>query len=135
VDLCEECKDNSVFEADKNLKHIPGAHTLLKTLRVIYRWREALIVRRGWEHKEIAKKTFANADMYLHPRSQDRTEGQEESAGNAKSSDQGVAILACFYCQQRVSRPCWSCVECWGKLSYLSALRIVEGSARYLYLQ
>ncbi|KAJ7462562.1 hypothetical protein FB451DRAFT_1266995 [Mycena latifolia] len=113
VDLCEECKDNGVFGADKNLKHIPEAHTLLKTLRVIHRWREALIVRRGWEHKEIAKKTFANADMYLHLRSQDYIEGQENSAGNAKSSDQGVTIPACFYCQQHVSRPCWSCVECW----------------------
>ncbi|KAJ7830727.1 hypothetical protein B0H14DRAFT_2806564 [Mycena olivaceomarginata] len=113
VDLCEECKDNSVFEADKNLKHIPGAHTLLKTLRVIYRWRETLIVRRGWERKEIAKKTFADADMYLYLRSQDYTEGQEEGAGNAKSSDQGVAIPTCFYCEQHVSRPCWSCVECW----------------------
>ncbi|KAJ7887405.1 hypothetical protein B0H13DRAFT_1888811 [Mycena leptocephala] len=105
VDLCEECKDNSVVGADKNLKHNPGAHTLLKTLRVIYRWREALIVRRGWEHKEIAKKTFANADMYLHLRSQDYREGQEDSTGTAKSSDQDTFICdECEASQEKISK-------------------------------
>ncbi|KAJ7508959.1 hypothetical protein B0H11DRAFT_1360059 [Mycena galericulata] len=36
VDLCENCKDNSAVVANKNLNHIPTAHVLLKTLRVIY---------------------------------------------------------------------------------------------------
>jgi hypothetical protein len=87
---------------------------LLKTLRVIYPRRLAVILRWGFEGRQKAAEVFAKAENSRNLQSQETREGEGEREGNEESpdEDEGLVNPLCFYCQERVSRPCWSCVEC-----------------------
>ncbi|KAJ7719201.1 hypothetical protein B0H16DRAFT_1432905 [Mycena metata] len=114
VNFCETCKDKSIFIADENLDHKPTTHVLLKTLRVVYPWREAVIVRWGGEERKNATEIFSRAKKYLDSESDKNKAGEEARAANEEpgDKDEEVVIPTCVYCEERVSRPCWFCVEC-----------------------
>ncbi|KAJ6508453.1 hypothetical protein C8R45DRAFT_815585 [Mycena sanguinolenta] len=119
VDLDEKCKENHVSIPAKNIEHSPTAHALLRTLRVIYIRRRAVILRWAREQRENATEILDRAEAYL-ARRQARKLTDETSRGKAgveegdenEDKDDGVLIPSCMYCNKSVSRPCWFCVEC-----------------------
>ncbi|KAJ7271625.1 hypothetical protein C8J57DRAFT_1129656 [Mycena rebaudengoi] len=113
VDLCEGCKDNSTFVAEKNLQHNPAAHALLKTFHPIYHRRRAVILIRANEQRQKATEIFAKAEKYPDTiPSQENAKGQGDEVKGQGPSNEDIAILHCLYCEKQVSRPCWSCIEC-----------------------
>ncbi|KAJ7821616.1 hypothetical protein B0H14DRAFT_3875859 [Mycena olivaceomarginata] len=123
IDLCEDCKNNHVVIAAKQFNHDPALHTLMKSLRVIYIRRQALLLRRAREKRGDAKEIFESISPQnrdggdIQDGVEDAEQKVEENEGlkgdaNQDSSENKAKYPQCVYCEQIVFQPCWFCVEC-----------------------
>ncbi|KAI0653783.1 hypothetical protein C8Q70DRAFT_1059002 [Cubamyces menziesii] len=115
VDLCDKpaCRDAIVGpdrRDDLVSPHLPS-HRILKVRRVIHRHREFGKTYRAAQAALIrAEEAFSDADDIVCSYS---PHGHSRSlSARIRVEQLVIRELSCAGCQERVSRPCWYCIEC-----------------------
>ena len=95
VDLCSEpecLKATAKLEKRKELKgpHTPN-HGMLKVHRILFNRDTGRVERNAKDALEVARETLSDLKAQKEPMPQ------------------------CAHCKERVSQPCWYCVDCTGE--------------------
>ncbi|KAJ7192237.1 hypothetical protein GGX14DRAFT_480287 [Mycena pura] len=108
VDLCSNCFEKTFKWGDS--VHEPR-HVQVKTYRRIHPGYMSWMVPEAREVAKRARKLFAE-DKFAATNGSDPSEESIIKDADVSAGGKAIVALKCFYCEEKISPPCFVCVEC-----------------------